>query len=69
MPMQQAQQGLDYMDTGLWNFLWTPYRSDSTCVVQDCGEKFEGDKRPNGDTVVSQRKNSGTAYRVYHTQW
>ena len=41
------------MDTGLWNFLWTPYRSDSTCVVQDCGEKFEGDKRPNGDTVVS----------------
>ena len=35
------------------NFIWNPCRSDSTCVVQDCGEKFEGDKRPNGDTVVS----------------
>ena len=40
----------------LRSFMWTPCRSDGTCVAPECGETFEGDKRPNGDTVVSEER-------------
>ena len=40
----------------LWKCNCIPCRSDCTCTAPDCGETFEGDKRPNGDTVVSEER-------------
>ena len=59
--MRTAQAGL------LCNILLIHCRSNSTCVREDCGENFEGDKLPNGDTIVSQ--DWITAWPSYIEKW